>query len=266
MIPAGAQSSRSGGSPRRKVQRFAGSVLSISLLAAATATCSSSEPDAIRVLAASSLTDAFEAIAEDFEAANPGIEVELSFGGSSTLATQIINGAPVDVFASANEAVMESVADDVGVIREPQVLAANELELAVEPGNPLSIRTPADLAAPGVLVAVCLKEVPCGSAAAEMLSKAGVEVEPASEEPNVRSVLSKVELGEVDVGVVYRSDVWAAGDAVTGVEIPGELNVVTAYPVAVPETASDPATARKFIDYVMGPGQHILEESGFSIR
>lgn len=271
MNPTVARSGCSKAPSRRVARRFASTVVSISLLAAAGASCSSNSPESnspetIRVLAASSLTDAFEVVAEDFEAANPDIEIELSFGGSSTLATQINDGAPVDVFASANEEVMESVVDDVGVVSEPQVLAGNELELAVEPGNPLAIRTPDDLAVPGVLVAVCVVEVPCGAAAAEMFSRAGVEVQPVSEEPNVRSVLSKVELVEVDVGVVYRTDVLAAGDVVTGVEIDDELNVITSYLIAVPETASDPAGAQRFIDYVTGPGQHTLEEAGFTIR
>jgi molybdate transport system substrate-binding protein len=216
------------------------------------------------VLAAASLTDAFTEIGDAFSAANPDVTVTFSFAASSALVTQINEGAPADVFASADEANMERLRHAGAIAGDPEVFATNRLQIIVEAGNPLGIDEVADLADPGLLFVTAAPEVPIGRYTQEVFANAGVAVTPVSLEENVRAVVSKVVLGEADAGIVYASDVLAAGAQAEGVEIPDELNVVARYPIAVLAEAAEPELARAFVAFVVGPeGQRILASYGF---
>lgn len=218
----------------------------------------------IVVQAAASLTDAFADVAEAFSADHPDATVVYNFAGSQALATQIVEGAPADVFASANFTQMDVVAENGLVVDEPEVFVNNQLAVAVEAGNPFGISSLADLADPDLVLVLAAPDVPAGSFAAEALEGAGVEVTPASLEVDVRSVLSKVELGEADAGIVYTSDLVTASDAVEGVVIPEAENVVAAYPIAALDEGPNPEGAAAFIDFVLSAeGQAILGECGF---
>lgn len=223
----------------------------------------SEDEQTLRVFAAASLTESFERLAESFEAEHDGVTVELNLGPSSGLAEQIVGGAPADVFASASTTNMEDVVE-AGAATAPEDFATNSLEIAVPPGNPGGVASVEDLADPEVKVAVCEADVPCGVVAAEVLDKAALDVQPVTEEVDVKSVLTKVTLDEVDAGLVYVSDVAAAGDDVEGVEIPAELNSATTYPIAALEDAADPDLAREWVDLVTsGQGQRVLRDAGF---
>lgn len=227
------------------------------------ATENASEDD-VTVFAAASLTDAFTELGDAFTAANPGVEVTFNFAGSSELVAQISDGAPADVVASADLATMTVLADAELVVGDPQVFATNVAEIMVERGNPEGIDDVADLAADNLIVVQCAPEVPCGSYAEQVLANAGVSVTPASYEDNVRAVVTKVTLGEADAGIVYRTDVLAAGDGADGVTIPADVNVVAEYPIALVAGSGDRAGARSFADFVLGAdGQAILAEFGF---
>ncbi|HEX7277075.1 MAG TPA: molybdate ABC transporter substrate-binding protein [Acidimicrobiales bacterium] len=218
----------------------------------------------VTVLAASSLSESFTALGHRFEADHPGLTVTFNFGASSSLARQLIDGAPGDVLATADEITLGQAlsADAVGA---PAVFARNRLAIVTRPGNPEAIRGLADLARPGLVVVLCAREVPCGRFAVEALAKAGVTVEAASLEENVKAVLAKVTLGEADAGIVYVTDVAAARDEIAGVTIADGQNVVAAYPVAVATDAANPAGARAWVDFVLGPtGQAILSSFGFA--
>jgi molybdate transport system substrate-binding protein len=218
----------------------------------------------ITVLAAASLTDAFTEIGAAFEDAVPGTRVTFGFAGSSALARQVVEGAPADVLASADTVTMDMVQAADGIAGAPVVFATNRLTMAVEPGNPLGIRTLADLAAPDVALVVCAEQVPCGRAAAEALDAAGVEVRPRSLEENVRAVLAKVALGEADAGLVFVTDVAASDGSVDGVAIGEEAEVVVRSPIAVTRGSRAASTAQAFVDFVTGPrGQQILAAHGF---
>jgi molybdate transport system substrate-binding protein len=219
----------------------------------------------LTVFAAASLTDAFEDIGERFEQANPDVEIAFNLESSSTLATQITEGAPADVFASANQTQMD-VVDDAGLVAGRRTdFAGNRLEIAVEPGNPKGIEGLEDLAQPDVTVVLAAEEVPAGQYARQALDEQGIEVEPASFETDVRAVLSRVALGEADAGVVYVSDVVAAGGDVEGVEIPADRNVPATYPVATLAEAPNPDAGEAFVEYVLSDeGQDVLDEFGFS--
>lgn len=226
--------------------------------------CGGGDDSRIRVLAASSLTDAFEALSDAFAAtdAAAGVRVELSFAGSATLAAQLEEGAPADVVATADEATMARVVESGRTVAQPEVFAANELAIAVHPSAAAEVVELDDLGDDGVLVAMCAPQVPCGSLSAELLADAGVEVDAATYEPNVRSVLTKVALGEVDAGLVYRTDL-AGVDPDDVVERP--TGVADAphnrYPIA--PLSADPA-AQAFIDFVRSPaGQNMLAGFGF---
>jgi molybdate transport system substrate-binding protein len=228
--------------------------------------CGGDEPAdrtaSITVFAASSLTDAFTEIGAAYEAAHPGSTITFSFGSSSALATQLVEGAPADVFAAADERTMARVVDERGVHDSPIVFARNELAIVVEPGNPLGIAGLADLARADVTVALCAETVPCGNYAQQALRQAGVRVEPASFESSVKGVVSKVALGEVDAGIAYATDVPAAEGTVDGVDIPSADNVDAAFPIVT--LVSDDA-AVGFREFVVRPdlGRPILERHGF---
>lgn len=232
--------------------------------AAPTAT---STPDSltgtITVFAAASLTDSFQQIADAFEREHPGVTVQLQFGGSSGLATQLQQGAPADVFAAASTATMKQVTD-AGLASAPVPFATNTLELATPPGNPAGISALADLARPELAIALCAPEVPCGAAAAGVLSKAGITASVDTLEQDVKAVLTKVELGEVDAGLVYRTDVIAAGAKVTGVEFPEAASAPQTYPIAPLAAAPNPDAAAAFVAFVTSPaGRAILAAAGF---
>ena len=217
----------------------------------------------ITVLAASSLTDAFNELGRQFQAAHPGIAISFSFGASSTLAQQVNAGAPADVLATADEPTMQTAVTG-GSVSAPMVFAHNRLALLVAKGNPKNIRTLADLARPGLVVVLCAAEVPCGRFGLQALAKAGVKVTPASLEANVRGVVSKVTLGEADAGIVYVSDVRVAGDKTDGVTIPDAQNVLAAYPIATVKAAKNAPLANAFVAYVRSAdGQQVLAKAGF---
>jgi molybdate transport system substrate-binding protein len=219
----------------------------------------------ITVLAAASLTDAFTEIGEAFELDHPESSVTFNFAASSELVTQINQGAPADVFASADEANMTKLTAAGNNGAEPQDFATNQLEIIVQPGNPHGIAEVADLADPDLVVVTCAPEVPIGAYAAEVFANAGVEVTPDSLEENVRAVVTKVTVGEADAGIVYTTDVLAAGDQAEGVEIPADLNVTATYPITVTRESPNPVAAEAFVDFVLSPdGQAVLERYGFA--
>ncbi len=225
--------------------------------------CGGADPSdsTLTVFAAASLTEAFGELGDAFTAANPDSELVLNFASSSDLARQITEGAPADVFVSADLVNMAKVTDAGAAIGEPVVFATNRAEIVVEPGNPLDIVDVADLADPDLVLVVCAPEVPCGSYADQVFATAGVTVTPDSLEENVKAVVAKVMLGEADAGIVYATDVLAAGDRATGVEIPDDVNVVADYPIVA---VSDDAAAAAFVDFVLGPaGQAVLASHGF---
>ncbi|WP_347177319.1 molybdate ABC transporter substrate-binding protein [Glycomyces sp. L485] len=203
----------------------------------------------LTVFAAASLTEAFTQIGEDFEDANPGVEVVFSFAGSASLASQIAQGAPADVFASAAPANMDSVVRS-GYAADPETFARNRLVIAVPEGDPDGITGLADLADPGLKVALCAEEVPCGAAARTALDAAGVRLTPVTYETDVKAALSKLGLGEVDAALVYRTDTEAAGGAVHGVEFPESDSAINDYPIAALDDAPNPAVAEAFVDYI----------------
>jgi len=216
------------------------------------------------VFAATSLTDAFAKIGAQFEKANPGVTVKFNYDGSSTLATQITQGAPADVFASAAPANMSTVTDGGDATGTPQVFTSNTAEIMVEKGNPLHIESVKDLADDKIKVAVCAPEVPCGALAQEVFKNAGVTVKPVSEETNVGGVVTKVTLGEVDAGVVYVTDVKENESKASGVTVPADQNSITDYSIVQVKGAPNVTAAKAFISYVLGPnGQKVLASFGF---
>ena len=226
----------------------------VALAASACAGSGAAESPELVVFAASSLTDAFTEIARA-----DGSAPTFSFAGSQQLARQIVQGAPADVFAAADDAYLQAVVDAAEPAGTPQPFAANRLAIAVERGNPLGIAGLADLAASGVKTVLAAPQVPAGRYAAEALGKAGVELQPVSLEADVRAVLAKVRLGEADAGIVYASDVAAAADDVDGVAIPDQHNVAVTYPI-VAVTAEGQA----FVDLVLSDtGREVLARHGF---
>lgn len=217
----------------------------------------------IRVLAASSLTESFTELAKMFDKDHPDTLVELNFGPSSGLAEQIDSGAPADVFASASPATMDTVVE-AGHAEGPEDFARNSMVIAVPADNPGTIAALADLAGSEVKVAVCQAQVPCGMVTAEVFSNAELTVEPITEETDVKAVLTKVSLGEVDAGIVYVTDVRAAGDDVRGIEIPEEQNASTTYPIATLTHSENAVLAEEFLDLVLsGVGAKVLGAAGF---
>jgi molybdate transport system substrate-binding protein len=239
--------------------------------------CGSSDPGAseqpappeartLTVLAAASLTETFGALEKTFEDAHPGVDVKLSFDGSSALVQQITNGVAADVFASADEKNMKKVTDADLTAGDPAVFATNQLMIAVPPDNPAKITAFADLAKAGVVVVVCAPQVPCGSAAEKVEQATGVTLKPASEEQNVKAVLTKVQAGEADAGLVYVTDVQAAGDKVEGIEFPESAQAINSYPIAVLKDAPQADLATEFMALVQGAeGKAVLEKAGFVV-
>jgi molybdate transport system substrate-binding protein len=216
------------------------------------------------VFAATSLTDAFNKIGTQFQQANPGVSVKFNYNGSSSLATQINQGAPADVFASASPKNMTTVTDEKMTSTTPKDFAANSGEIMVEAGNPKDVKSVANLANSSLKVVTCAPEVPCGALATSIFKNAGVTVKPVSQEENVGGVVTKVSLGEADAGIVYVTDVKANGSKTTGVAIPSNQDQVTDYPIAEIKGAPNATAAAAFIAYVLGPdGQQVLKSFGF---
>ena len=216
------------------------------------------------VFAAASLTDAFTEIGEAFEETHPDASVTFSFAASSELAAQIIEGAPADVFASADMRNMTRLADAGEAADDPAVFARNRAAIVVAEGNPLDIDQLADLADPDLVVVICAPAAPCGAYAEEILDRAAIDVVPASYEANPKAVVTKVRLGEADAGIAYATDVIAAGAGADGVNIPDAQNVVAEYPIAVTTEAPNPRVGQAFVDFVLGTtGRSVLVDHGF---
>jgi molybdate transport system substrate-binding protein len=255
------------------MRRFA--LIAAGLAAVATAGCSSSSSSSpgtsgsapatgtITVFAAASLTGAFTQLGKQFEAAHKGDTVKFSFGPSSGLEAQITSGAPADVFASASPTNMQAVVS-AGDASNPQNFARNTMEVAVPPNNPANVTSVNDLAEKPVKVALCQPQVPCGKVAAEVFKNAGITVKPVTLQPDVRSVLTQVETNNVDAGMVYVTDVLAAGSKVKGVTISASDNASTLYPIATITNSKNKSIAQAFVAYVLSPaGQQVLTAAGF---
>lgn len=238
---------------------------------------SNMETITLHVFAAASLTNAFGEIGENFAAAHPGTEVVFNFAGSNQLATQIGEGAPADVFASANGTQMNVVIDSGRIISGTQrTFARNRLVVVTPSDNPAGLTGLEDLATPGLKLVFAAAEVPVGQYSLDFLDKAeadgrlgagykaAVLANVVSYEENVRAVLTKVSLGEADAGIVYTSDVGAAAEEVAQIEIPDQLNTVASYPIAPVGDSPNLAAAQQFMDYVLAPaGQQVLVKYGF---
>lgn len=254
----------------------AAAILTVSLASCATASDTTSRPAAtapaaapelsgtLSVFAAASLKKTFTDLATAFEAAHPKVKVSLSFDGSSTLVTQITQGAPADVFASADTKNMTKLSDAKMAAGEPVDFATNVLTLIVPPNNPANIASFADAAKPGTKLVICAAQVPCGAAALSDAKNAGLTLAPVSEELNVTSVLGKVTSGEADAGLVYATDAKSAGTAVKEVPLKLATPTVNEYPIVAVEGSKQQELAQAFIALVTAPqGQKVLQDAGF---
>ncbi len=260
--------------PRVRARRHTPALGLVALLAAASLTLAACTRDAaqpdnadepqdaltLTVLAASSLTDVLEPVVDSFEGDHPGLSVRTSFAASSTVVQQVNEGAPADVVALAGESSLEPLEQDRrhGPV---SLFATNQLQIAVPVDNPAGIEGLDDLRADGLTLVVCAEQVPCGQATERLFAQEGLQPDVASYESDVRATLTKVELGEADAGLVYRTDVAAAGDRVAGVEIPEERNVVNRYPALA---VSDRELAQSFVDHLLSDRvQARLVDAGF---
>jgi molybdate transport system substrate-binding protein len=234
-------------------------VLALSACGTASSSGTSSTPErTVIVLAASSLTESFDRLSEDFEAEHPGVTVDVSYGSSATLVQQVNQGAPADVLALAGETAMDAL--DPELAKSSQVFASNVLEIAVPPDNPGQVHDINDLARPDVKVVLCAETVPCGQAAGATFKKARILPNVVSREMDVKATLAKIRLGEADAAVVYRSDVVAAKGAITGVPIREPFNTSLRYPII---TLTDDNLAAKFVEHALSTeGQATLEAFG----
>ncbi|SFK62895.1 molybdate ABC transporter substrate-binding protein [Amycolatopsis sacchari] len=221
-------------------------------------------PRTLTVFAAASLTESFNALKTEFEAAHPGVTVKYSFGGSSSLVQQLTNGAKADVFASADQTNMDKAVQGGVIDGAPTVFATNKLTIAVAPGNPKGLKAFADLADAGLKVVVCAPQVPCGSAAQKVEKATGVTLKPVSEEQDVKQVLTKVESGDADAGLVYVTDAATAQGKVAQVDFPEAAQAVNNYPIAVVKGAPQSDLAKEFEQFVLGAqGRQQLAKVGF---
>ncbi|MGZ4438412.1 MAG: molybdate ABC transporter substrate-binding protein [Nocardioides sp.] len=236
-----------------------------------TAACSGSggsgardETGTLTVLAASSLTGTFTELKKEFETEHPGATVKLAFDSSATLAEQVSQGAPADVLATADQKTMQTVVDAGGTTGTPQVFATNRLTMVVPKANPATLSSFADLAKPGVRYVVCVPTAPCGALAQTQLRANGITAKPSSEEVDVKAVLSKVELGEADAGLVYVTDAVAAGDKVRRIDVPTSGDTLNRYPIAALSGAKEPTLAKEWVDLVLSEqGRQVLRTAGF---
>ncbi|AWS42825.1 molybdate ABC transporter substrate-binding protein [Streptosporangium sp. 'caverna'] len=267
----------------RRLSRWAVTVPLALTLAAALSGCGSSDPatpaasttasasasaaeaasGTLTVFAAASLTGTFTELGKTFEAAHPGTTVRFNFGSSATLAQQIVEGAPADVFAAASPATMKTVTD-ASLASAPTTFVRNSLQIAVPADNPAKVDDLKDLTDPKVKVALCAEQVPCGAAAIKALDAAGMKVTPVTLEQDVKAALTKVELGEVDAALVYKTDVLASAGKVTGIDFPESAKAINDYPIAALTKAPAPELAKQFVDLVLSPqGADVLTKAGF---
>ncbi|MFJ3161131.1 molybdate ABC transporter substrate-binding protein [Streptomyces kanasensis] len=257
--------------PRRRAAALLATVLLVPLASCGTDGAGGAGPSAngtkgagdvrLTVLAAASLTDVFATAGAAYERSHPGTEVTFSFAGSQELVAQVRQGAPADVLVTADTKSMESVRGETGT---PAVIARNRLVIAVAEGNPRGVDALEDLGDPKLKVVLAAPEVPAGKYSAKVLDARGVTVTPVSQEPNVRAVLSKVELGEADAGLVYRTDTESARDKVDAVAVPDDRNAVASYPAATLKGSDDAGAAAAFVAWLSGPeAQRILRDAGF---
>ncbi|TMR17718.1 molybdate ABC transporter substrate-binding protein [Nonomuraea turkmeniaca] len=217
----------------------------------------------VTVFAAASLTGTFTELGKTFEAAHPGTTVRFNFGSSATLAQQLTQGAPADVFAAASPATMKTVTD-ASLANAPTTFARNKLQIAVPAGNPAKVDELQDLADPKVKVALCADQVPCGAAAVKALGAAGLKVTPVTLEQDVKATLTKVELGEIDAALVYETDVIASAGKVRGIAFPEADKAINDYPIATLTKAPAGDLAKQFFDLVLSQqGEDVLTKAGF---
>ncbi len=234
------------------------------MASAVLAGCSGAEArESIQVFAAASLTEAFAEFEAGFEAENPEVDVVLNLGGSSSLREQIRAGAPADVFASANAQIAMTLADEDLLAAPPRVFATNSLVIAVPEGNPAGVTSASDLEADELLVGLCAAAVPCGELALETLEHVGVEASIDTSEPDVRALLTKIELGELDAGLVYYTDVLASNNGVESIVV-ADAPPTTSYPIAPVADAPNPGGAAAFVDFVLSQAsREVLARRGF---
>lgn len=221
-------------------------------------------PTTVTVFAAASLKTTFTTLGTTFEASHPGVTVVLNVAGSQALAEQLIQGASADVFASANEANMATVTAAGLNAAPPRTFARNTLAIAVPPDNPADVTSFKDLARPGLKLVVCAPVVPCGAAAVKIQRATGVALTPVSEEQSVSDVLAKVESGEADAGLVYRTDVLAARGRVLDVPFPEAASVGNDNSIVALRSGGRAALGQQFVELVLNPdGQKVLADAGF---
>jgi molybdate transport system substrate-binding protein len=234
-----------------------------STTASAPASAAGGESGTLTVFAAASLTGTFTELGKTFKAAHPGTSVRFNFGSSATLAQQIVQGAPADVFAAASPATMKTVTD-ASLASAPTIFVRNTLQITVPADNPAKIDNLKDLTDPKVKVALCAEQVPCGAATIKALDAAGLKITPVTLEQDVKAALTKVELGEVDAGLVYRTDVIASAGKVQGIDFPESAQAINDYPIATLSKAPAPELAKQFVDLVLSPqGTDVLTKAGF---
>ena len=249
---------------KRSFKAAAAAVVVACLVTACGGAPAASGGESLTVFAAASLKATFTELGHEFEAAQPGAKVGFSFGGSSDLVSQLQNGAPADIFASADEANMTKATNAGLTVGSPQIFATNVLEIAVPKGNPTGIHSFQDLTKAGTRLVVCAKQVPCGSATQKAAQAAGVTLKPVSEEQSVTDVLGKVISGDADAGLVYVTDVRGAGGKVEGVEFPESSAAVNRYPIAGLKQSKASTLAQEFIDFVRSEqGRKVLGDAGF---
>ena len=237
--------------------------VALSLVVFVLTSCGGADDDeTVLVMAAASLTDAFAEIEEAFEAANPEIDVQLNMAGSSALREQILQGAPADVFASANTQTMQAVVD-AQAAQNPAPFARNALQIAIPAGNPGNVSAVEDLAEPALLIGLCGEQVPCGQFARQALDQIGVVPSIDTNEGDVRSLVTKIDAGELDAGIVYRTDI-ESNDGLQAIALPAAAEVDITYPIAALSDAPNPQGAAAFVAFVLSPdGQSILQSYGF---
>lgn len=218
----------------------------------------------LTILAAASLTEVFTRLGESFKAANPGVTIRFSFGASSALAQQVVAKAPADVFAAASPATMATVTAAGGAASTPVIFARNELQIATPKDNPAGITGLSDFSKSALRIVVCAQVVPCGAAAQQVFTAAGLSASIDSYEQDVKGVLTKVSTGEADAGLVYRTDVKAAGERVVGISFPESADAINDYPIAVLSEARNPSAAAAWVAFLAGDtAKAALQEAGF---
>lgn len=250
---------------RAALRAFCGLALLLAAACAGAPAANSRPETELLVSAAASLTEAFQEIELAYESAYPGVEVVLNLGASSALREQILEGAPADVYASANQPNMQQLVEAGEVAGDPRTFARNRLQIAVPAGNPAGITGLADFSHEELLLGLCAEGVPCGDFARQALAAAGVTPALDTDEPDVRALLTKIALGELDAGIVYVTDVASTRGAVQGIDIPEAYNVVAEYPIAVLANAPHPRNAAAFVEFVLSAeGRAILAAHGFA--